>query len=319
MEVMHGEIALVGSVWVVAMRHIQDVGSHVLLDYEPGATAEAQSLALSDGIKPQTAVLTYLLARLQFYHLAGIVAQISADIIIVIDFTQEADALRILSVCIHQMFAFSYLPPLILHVVADGEERLLQLPVVYLRQEVCLVLHGVRTGSEPFPSVYPFRLRIVSRSDEVIVMTLLLIEGTKLDEPVAHHVRVGRKSRLHLIHGVAGPLVPIFPVAVHHLQPAAVFMRHGRSHLQGLLAAAVPLLFFLWSYLDVETVGMKPQLGEFIYHHTAVHAAREQHSYPLILYFFWIHGAKLQKNRQTYYFSSVIFTATISLRPRSSS
>ena len=182
------------------------------------------------------------------------------------------------------MLAFGYLPHLLLHVLAYREYRLAQLPVVYLRQEVGLVFHRVRTRHEPFPAVYHLCLRVVACRDEVVVVPHLLVERTELYHPVAHHVGVGRIACAHLVHGVACHAVPIFPVAVHHLQPAAVARGYGSSHLEVFLARAVPFLLFLRSYLDVETVGMQTLARQFVQHHRTVHAAREQHGDALVEY-----------------------------------
>ena len=149
--------------------------------------------------------------------IAGILAKIAADIVVVVDLSQEADTLRVASSRIDQMFAFGYLAHLFLTVVADGEERLAQLPVVDLGEEVGLVFYRVRTGGEPFLPVNPFRLGVVACGYQVVFVTCFLVEGTELDEPVAHHVGVGREARLHLLHGVARHLVPVFFVAVDHL------------------------------------------------------------------------------------------------------
>ena len=180
------------------------------------------------------------------------------------------------------MLVLGDLPHLVLHVVADGEERLLQLPWVYLSQEVGLVLHGVWTRREPFAPVYPLRLRIVARGDEVVVVAPLLVEGTKLDEAVAHHVGVGRESCPHLLHRVARHLVPVFPVAVHHLQPTTVALCHDCRHLHVLLRVAVPFLLLLRSYLDVEAVGVQALAGQLIDHHATIDTARKQYGDALV-------------------------------------
>ena len=104
-------------------------------------------------------------------------------------------------------------------------------------------------------------------------MTALLIEGTELYEAVAHHIRVGRKARTHLLHGVTRDLIPVLPVTIDHLQPTAILMRHSRRHLEILLRGAVPLLIVLRTDLDIETVGVKSEPGELVHHHTAIDTA----------------------------------------------
>ena len=237
-------------------------------------------------------MLSYLLASLQFYHVAWLFSQVTADIIIIVDFPQETDALRILTLGIHQMFALRYLAHLVLHIVTDGKECLLQLPVVDLSEKVGLVLDGVRTGDEPLPACFvSLGLGIVSCSDEIIVMPAFLIEGSELDQTITHHVGVGRKACTHLVHRIARHLIPVFAMTVDDLQAAAILMRHRRRHLQILFRRAVPFLRLLRSYLNIETIGMKSESCKLIHHDAAIDTAREQHRDPLILQFINIHHA----------------------------
>ena len=64
MEVVDGEVLLVSCARFEALAYVQHVGSHILLLYVPRSAAEAESVSLSDGVKPQATVLAYLLARL---------------------------------------------------------------------------------------------------------------------------------------------------------------------------------------------------------------------------------------------------------------
>ena len=76
--------------------------------------------------------------------------EIFTDIVVVINLTKETDALRVTPMGRCQMLTLSNLTHLFLHHVADRKESFLQLPVVYLGEKVRLILHGVRTGAEPF-------------------------------------------------------------------------------------------------------------------------------------------------------------------------
>ena len=89
-------------------------------------------MTLTDGVEPQTLVLTNLLSRFQFQHIAGVLAEIPSYIIIILNLPQEADTLRIPALGIHQMLTLRNLPHFILHVMTDGKESLTQLPVVNL-------------------------------------------------------------------------------------------------------------------------------------------------------------------------------------------
>ena len=158
------------------------------------------------------------------------------------------------------------------------------MPVVYLREEVGLVLHGVGARCEPFSALLVnLGLRIVTGRDEIVLVSALLVERTELDESVAHHIGVGREASTHLVHGVTCHLIPVFAVAVHHLQFAAEATRYSRRHFEIFLRSAVPFLLLLRTYLYVEAVRMKPTLRQFVHHNRTVHATREQHGNPLIV------------------------------------
>ena len=153
MEVVDGEVLLVCCARFEALAYVQHVGNHILLHDIPRSAAEAQSVSLSDGVKPQAAVLAYQFARLQFEHFAGSLAEIASNVVVIIDLAEEADALRVLSLGVDEVFAFGYLPYLALLVMSDGEECLAELPVINLCKEVGLVLYGVGACDEPLASL----------------------------------------------------------------------------------------------------------------------------------------------------------------------
>lgn len=118
---MERKILLVGRLRIITMTHIQDIVLYILLNHKPGTAAKAQALALADGMKPQPLVLAYALARFHLYDIARFLAQITADIIIIIYLSQEADSLAVLALGIYQMLLFGYLANLILDMMADRE------------------------------------------------------------------------------------------------------------------------------------------------------------------------------------------------------
>ena len=275
MEVVDGERLLVGCLGVVAMGHIEDIVGDILLDYKPRTTTEAESLALTDGVEPQTLVATYAATSLQLDDISGIVAEITLDVIVVINLAEEAYALRILAAGIYKMFALGNGTHLVLHIMSDGKEGFLQLPVVDLGKEVGLVFHGVGTGGEPFFTVDNLGLGIMASGDEVVVVTTLLVECPKLDKTIAHDIGIRRESSLHLLHGISGDIIPILAVAIHHLQPASIAMGNGCSHLEVFLGRAVPLFLLLGTNLDIETVGMKSLARQFIDYNGTVNTSRQ--------------------------------------------
>ena len=155
------------------------------------------------------------------------------------------------------MFAFGNGPHLILHIMPNGKQRLPQLPVVYLCQEVGLVLYRIRTRTKPLPPLFIYLGHgIMPRGDQVIVMTPLLVEGPELDQSVAHHIRIGCKAFAYLIYSIGRHLVPILLMTVDHFKLAPILMCHGRCHLYILLAGAVPLLILIGTDMDIEAIGL---------------------------------------------------------------
>ena len=191
-----------------------------------------------------------------------------------------------------KVFLFCYLAHLVLHHVTDGEQRFLQLPVVDLCQEVRLVFYGVRTGAKPFegkptpdPSQREGRLMrgkrsvlflcggVVAGGDEIVVVTALLMEGSELDEAVAHDVRIRRISRPYLFHRIARHLIPVFLVAIYHFQLTVILVTDSGCHFQVFLGGTVPFLFFLGTDLDVEAVGLQSLAHQFVEHHGRIYTS----------------------------------------------
>ena len=185
-EAVNDKVALVSRLRIIAMTDVENIILSVFLHDEPRAAPESETFALSDGMEPVSFMLTNFLSGLQFDDIPRLLSDIAPDILIVVDVSQEADALRVFTLGIDEMLAFSDLPYLIFDIMSDGEECFLQLPLIDLCEEVGLIFYGVRTRCKPFAAIYPFRLGIMPGSDEVIVVSHLLIEGTELDEAVAH-------------------------------------------------------------------------------------------------------------------------------------
>ena len=137
------------------MRNVDNVLLNVFLDHKPRTATKSHAFALSNGVEPVALVMADELACLQLDDVARQFAQIATEVVVIIDFAQKADALRVFALSVDQMLALGNLTHLILHHVANGEEGFRQLPVVDLCQEVGLVLHRVRAGAEPDPLFLP--------------------------------------------------------------------------------------------------------------------------------------------------------------------
>ena len=169
------------------------------------------------------------------------------------------------------------------------KDGLSQLPAIDLCQEISLIFNRVRTCREPLSPINPFGLCIMSGSNEVVIVAYLLIESTKLDEPIAHDIRVWREARFHLIHGVSRHLRPVFLVAINHFQLTTEAICQGRCHFQVFFTRAIPLFFLLGTNHDVEAIGMQTMAHHLVKHHTAVDTSRKKKCYPLVLYFIIIY------------------------------
>src|SRR3712207_5559302 len=69
-EVVDGKIALIGLFGVIAVAHVENVLFYILLDDEPRTAPQTEPLALPYGMEPQSAVLAYLVSRLEFDNVA---------------------------------------------------------------------------------------------------------------------------------------------------------------------------------------------------------------------------------------------------------
>ena len=74
MEIMNTEVLFIGCLRIVTVTDKKNILLNIFLDHKPRTTAEAQSLALSDGMEPQAFVLTNSLACFQFNHIARLFA-----------------------------------------------------------------------------------------------------------------------------------------------------------------------------------------------------------------------------------------------------
>ena len=115
------EVIAVGFNGVIAVHHPQDVALHVLLDDVPRAAAEAEPFALSDGVEPEAAMHAEHATCLAVDDLSGLLAEVLADVVVVVDLAEEADALAVLAVGGQQVFALGDGPHFGLGQMADGE------------------------------------------------------------------------------------------------------------------------------------------------------------------------------------------------------
>ena len=147
MKIMYLEFLLVRSLRVVTVTDVQDILFHILLDDKPGTAAQPEALALADGVEPESTMAANALAGFPFYHVSGVLTQVSAYIFVVVYLPQEADTLAVATSGVDQMLALGYPAHLVFLIVTYGEERLAQLPVVDLGKKVGLVFDRVGAGA----------------------------------------------------------------------------------------------------------------------------------------------------------------------------
>ena len=81
-EIVYGEVLLVSGTRFETLTHIQHIVGYILFHDVPRTATEAESVALSDGVEPQTAVLAYKPARLQFEYFARLLAEELAYVVV---------------------------------------------------------------------------------------------------------------------------------------------------------------------------------------------------------------------------------------------
>ena len=99
--------------------------------------------------------------------------------------------MRVLSVGTGQVSLMRYCAHLALHQVSDREHQFLYLTVLQLREKIGLVLDRVKCSRKKCCSIDIGGTCIMAGGDAVIVLATSILEGTELDEAVAHHIGIG--------------------------------------------------------------------------------------------------------------------------------
>ena len=134
---------------VVAVRDVEDVGFEIFLDHKPRATAETESFALTDGVEPVAFVLADLFAAFDLDDIARALTEKTTYEVVVVDLTQETDALRVFATGGGQTIFDGDAAHFVFLQMAEREHELLDLTRFELRQKIGLVFHGIGGGAEP--------------------------------------------------------------------------------------------------------------------------------------------------------------------------
>ena len=143
MEVEQVNAIAILRIGVVALRHIEYILVDVLLHHKPGAAAEQETFALSDGVEPVAAVGAEDATGFELDNLPFALTEIAAQEVVVVYLAEKTDALRVLAVGAGQMGSMSNVAHLAFHHAANGEHQFADLSVGELREEVGLVLYRV--------------------------------------------------------------------------------------------------------------------------------------------------------------------------------
>ena len=276
MKILNMENGAVRTCRIVPVGDIENVACHIFLHRKPWTTTQAKPMTLTDGVKPKATMTADFLSRLKFHHITGFLAQISSQILIVVDFPEKTNTLRVTTASIDKILLQSNPSHLLLHHPTNRENSFAKLPIVDLSKKISLILHRIRTRSEPFLTIYIFRLSVVASGDEIVGKARFLMKSTKLDEPVAKHIWIGSHAGTNLDHCVVRHTLPILLVAIHHLQSTSILPNYMGGHLKVLLTCAIPLCLLFWPNLDVKTIRLTPQNIKFVKRDSTVYTTRKQ-------------------------------------------
>jgi len=161
-------------------------------------------------VEPVAAVGTDLLSGFQFDNRSFFFAEETTHEVVVIDFAQETDALTVFSLSTGQTGFQCQVAYLILHQPTQRKHQFGYLQVVDLRQEVGLIFHRIFGSAQPYLSVLFHNAGVMSRSGLIKVLSRPFFKTAKLDEFVAHHIRIGSKPFPYFVDGVRRHPVPVF-------------------------------------------------------------------------------------------------------------
>ena len=116
--------------------------------------------------------------------------------------------------------------------------------------------------------------------DLVKILSPLFFETAKLDELVAHHVRVGCQSPFDRLDGVADHLIPVFVMQRDLFETTPVFLGDIGCDLNVLFGRTIDVtILILHANADIENGRIVTGLLQLINHYGAVNASGYQCCY----------------------------------------
>ena len=239
-------------------------------------------------------------------------AQETTHKVAVINLTQEANSLTVLSTRRRQLGIQCDASHLVFHEVADGQHDFVHLRKAQLGKEIGLVFHGI--GSCAQPTRLCFRLigrqffsthqrnrssafqieslrqrsfgqlrrgkhtGIMACGNAVVSMPHLFLESSKLYQFVAHHIRIGGQALLHMLHRVRNYPVPILFLQVDDLKFQAI-ASGCRLREFDILLGSTSQIIGIHTDFNIIQIRAKALFVKQMQSHSAVNASRKQKSY----------------------------------------
>ena len=181
-------------------------------------------------MEPVAAMRAHFLSGFQFYNRPFPLSQETTNEIIIVNLSQKANSLTILSSGTGQSCPACDFAYFLLHQSSDRKHQFGNLQVVYLGQEIRLVFNRVFGCSKPRLAVLPDGGGVMPCRRKIEILSDLLFETAKLDEFVTHHIRIRCQSFLYFINRVGGHILPILLMQIHDFQGQTILTGNGSGH-----------------------------------------------------------------------------------------
>ena len=262
-EVNLTSILLAGT---VTTTHIDGVVLYILLHHIPWTSTQAKALALSNCVEPVAVMLSKFTSCLYLDYWSTLHSQVTANKVVVINLSQEANTLTVLASSVWQFYLLSDFTHARLGYRTNGENKMTQLVVGNLREEVGLIFDRVNCCSQVFGAVNLACSGIVSCGSEIKVLSPALLEIPKFYHAVAHHVGIRSESSFNSAQSILHDIVPILLMQRHDLERQAIAMSNEVAHLDVFLGTAVALVV-IHSNANVEKLQVVLCLLNKLMHH----------------------------------------------------
>ncbi len=126
-----------------------------------------------------------------------------------------------------------------------------KLAIAYLRQKVCLVFDRVSSRTKVIFAIFIYYGCIMPCRRLIKPVSVSLLEKSKFDNLIAHHVRMRRQSLLHCIKRIFHNMRPILFVQRNDVKWQIVAPSYKPAHFNILFGTAIAFAV-IQSYLYIE-------------------------------------------------------------------